>query len=286
MNPELQQILAEHGVVARRAWPALRGTVTRALAAGELEAVLPGVYVEKGAGADWRRRAHAASVRYADATIVGRAAAALGFWRDCQVRDVELSRCTKSVGRPGFAWHRYAVPSPWIVHRAGLRFAHPAWAAVELCTVVGGEALDEALRAGVALGDMWEAHRSMAGRRGAPQRERLLKDSRDEPWSEGERECHRMLRAHRISGWRANVPVSGYVLDVAWKELKLGVEVDGYQFHGGRAAFEADRIRDQRLQAKGWLIMHVTWRQCVDEPEETVRLLRTILRTRRRGIGS
>lgn len=285
MNPRLQQILAEQGVVARRSWPALRGVVARAVATGELEAVLPGVYVEAGASRDWRRRALAASVRHADATIVGRAAAALTFWPGCPVGDVEVSRPTRTAERSGFVWHRYVVPNRWVVHRAGLRFAHPAWAAVELCATLGGEVLDEGLRAGIALGDMWDAHRDMGERKGARPRELLLRDSRDEPWSEGERAYHQMLRAHHISGWHTNVRVSGYLLDVAWKELKVGAEVDGYRFHGDRASFEADRIRDQRLLAKGWIIMHVTWRQCVDEPDETVRLLRGVLGRRQRGLG-
>ncbi|SER74666.1 Very-short-patch-repair endonuclease [Propionibacterium cyclohexanicum] len=283
MNPQLQQILAEHGVVVRRSWPALRSAITRAAAAGELETIMPGVYVEAGASGDWRRRALAACVRHPDATVTGRAAAALSFWPGCQVGDVEVSRRTRTVETRGFSWLRRVVPSEWVVDRGGLRFAHPSWAAVELCSTMGGEPLDEALRAGVKLDDLWEAHRHMGGRRGAPVRELLLRDSRDEPWSEGERACHHLLRSHHIIGWRTNVRVDGYYIDVAWKELKVGLEIDGYRFHSDRAAFEADRIRDQRLQARGWIIMHVTWRQCVESPEETVQLLKRVLRARRLG---
>jgi very-short-patch-repair endonuclease len=45
------------------------------------------------------------------------------------------------------------------------------------------------------------------------------------------------------------------------------VEVDGFAYHAGRAAFERDRARDADLQAAGLRVMRVTWRQLVEEPE-------------------
>lgn len=44
------------------------------------------------------------------------------------------------------------------------------------------------------------------------------------------------------------------------------VEVDGYAFHGDRAAFERDRRRDQLLTAHGLRVIRVTWRQLQSEP--------------------
>jgi very-short-patch-repair endonuclease len=46
----------------------------------------------------------------------------------------------------------------------------------------------------------------------------------------------------------------------------LIVEVDGYDFHKDRAAFERDRRRDQILTAAGYHVIRVTWRQLRDEP--------------------
>jgi very-short-patch-repair endonuclease len=48
------------------------------------------------------------------------------------------------------------------------------------------------------------------------------------------------------------------------------VEVDGYAFHGSRAAFERDRRRDADLQAAGLTVARLTWRRLVDEPEAVV----------------
>jgi very-short-patch-repair endonuclease len=48
------------------------------------------------------------------------------------------------------------------------------------------------------------------------------------------------------------------------------VDVDGYAYHGTRAAFERDRARDAELQAAGYRVIRVTWRQLVDEPEAVI----------------
>jgi very-short-patch-repair endonuclease len=58
-----------------------------------------------------------------------------------------------------------------------------------------------------------------------------------------------------------------YELDVLWRAHALAAEVDGFAYHGGRAAFEQDRKRDADLQAAGLRVMRITWRQLVDEPE-------------------
>ncbi|RLP08616.1 endonuclease domain-containing protein [Propionibacterium australiense] len=111
-------------------------------------------------------------------------------------------------------------------------------------------------------------------------RRALLTDSRDEPWSEGERLLHRLLRSAGLTGWRTNVAVCGFRLDVAWIRFKVAVEVDGYEFHSGRETFESDRLRDQQLQAQGWAVARVTWRQLDENPENVVATVRRILRRR------
>lgn len=51
-----------------------------------------------------------------------------------------------------------------------------------------------------------------------------------------------------------------------WLEYKLVVEVDGYQFHGHRSAFERDRKKDQILIAAGYRVIRFTWLQLKHEP--------------------
>ncbi len=64
--------------------------------------------------------------------------------------------------------------------------------------------------------------------------------------------------------------------DCLWREQRVIVELDGAQAHRTRAAFEADRERDRRLQVAGWTVLRVTWRQ-LDEPAAVIADLRRLL---------
>jgi very-short-patch-repair endonuclease len=59
------------------------------------------------------------------------------------------------------------------------------------------------------------------------------------------------------------------------------VEVDGFAFHNTRAAFERDRASDRALQAAGYVVLRITWRQLVDEPEAVIAAVATALAQRR-----
>ncbi|HET8975822.1 MAG TPA: DUF559 domain-containing protein [Solirubrobacterales bacterium] len=69
-------------------------------------------------------------------------------------------------------------------------------------------------------------------------------------------------------------------VDCAWREPRVVVELDGYQAHGGRLAFERDRRRDRLLAAAGWLTLRVTWEQLRTAPETLSRELRDALALR------
>lgn len=47
-----------------------------------------------------------------------------------------------------------------------------------------------------------------------------------------------------------------YVLDLAWPELRIALEYDGYDTHEGRE--QEDELRDLRLAKRGWLTIRVT----------------------------
>jgi very-short-patch-repair endonuclease len=56
-------------------------------------------------------------------------------------------------------------------------------------------------------------------------------------------------------------------VDAVWPRQRLVVEVDGRTFHASRDAFERDRARDAELQAHGYRVIRVTWRQLSARPE-------------------
>jgi hypothetical protein len=55
------------------------------------------------------------------------------------------------------------------------------------------------------------------------------------------------------------------------------LEIDGWQFHGNRAAFVSDRLRYTRLTAAGWTVLPFAAEVLSDDPEGFVALVRTAL---------
>ncbi|MCZ4090012.1 endonuclease domain-containing protein [Sinorhizobium psoraleae] len=64
------------------------------------------------------------------------------------------------------------------------------------------------------------------------------------------------LRAHRLMGlgFRRQVPIAGYVVDFAYAEHRLIVEIDGSQ-HARAGDIDYDRQRSQRLEEDGWAVL-------------------------------
>jgi len=95
--------------------------------------------------------------------------------------------------------------------------------------------------------------------------------------SPAERELLRLLRRNAIEGYETNARVQGYEVDFLWREQSLILEVDGWDGHSGRTAFERDRLKAARLQAAGLRVMPVTGRQIREDADGVVRRLRAAL---------
>ena len=76
---------------------------------------------------------------------------------------------------------------------------------------------------------------------------------------------------------QTNVIVEGYEVDRVWAEQRLIVELDGHATHATTHAFELDRARDRRLEAAGWCVIRITWRQLENEPDLVEADLRRLL---------
>lgn len=66
--------------------------------------------------------------------------------------------------------------------------------------------------------------------------------------------------------------------DCLWDEQWVIVELDGRETHGTGLAFEKDRERDRLLQAEGWRVIRITWRQLREDAPAVVADLRRVLR--------
>jgi very-short-patch-repair endonuclease len=273
---ELEQHLARHPVLRARDFPELRGSIRTARAAGRLTAVLPGIYARAEVADRLEVRAAAAMACAPDGVIVGTAALALVLPAEVITSVVDVACPTRHVDGAGIRFSRRKCPAAWVVDRPGLRLAHPAMAAIDVAAADGGSAIDLVLRRRLAsLEQLRTAMADVPGRIGNRRRAEVILDSRDEPWSQGERLLHRLLRAGGLTGWRSNHPIAvgpgrTYFADVAFPSVRWLVEVDGWAAHGTRDAFAEDRRRQNLLELAGWRCLRFTWADLVDDPERVL----------------
>jgi very-short-patch-repair endonuclease len=65
-------------------------------------------------------------------------------------------------------------------------------------------------------------------------------------------------------------PIGDLRVDFAWPCHRLIVEVDGFAYHSGRAAYRNDRERNNALQLLGWRLLRFTWEQIMGRPDWVV----------------
>ena len=85
------------------------------------------------------------------------------------------------------------------------------------------------------------------------------------------------VRAHDLPTPVQNVDVLGHEVDALWPADKLIVELDSWEFHGHRAAFERDRTRDTKLMLAGYRTIRVTHLRLDREAEQLAAEIRQLL---------
>ncbi|HET9104406.1 MAG TPA: DUF559 domain-containing protein [Solirubrobacteraceae bacterium] len=84
--------------------------------------------------------------------------------------------------------------------------------------------------------------------------------------SEAERRFLRLIAHADLPRPEVNAHVAGLEVDFIWRSERLVVEIDGYRYHSGRANWEHDHLRDQRLTAAGLRVMRISWHQLTRTP--------------------
>jgi very-short-patch-repair endonuclease len=89
------------------------------------------------------------------------------------------------------------------------------------------------------------------------------------------------LRRHRLPLPRFNdwilLGPKRFQVDCHWPHLHLIVELDGWEGHSSRSAFQDDRSRDRALHAAGFTVVHLTWNQLDVEAAAIASDLRLLL---------
>lgn len=182
---------------------------------------------------------------------------------------------------PGIRVHRVLLPEGAVVALEGLPVTERGRTMLDC---VGLMRRREAITLfDRALQQNWISLRGVAqrlsmepGRHGNTQLRWLL-DHASEGEAVSERRLHDLLRMAAITGWTANVPVLGYSVDVAFEQLRLIIEVDGWAHHSKVERFQSDRQRQNILSNAGWTILRFTWFDLVENPATVVATVRAAL---------
>jgi hypothetical protein len=76
---------------------------------------------------------------------------------------------------------------------------------------------------------------------------------------------------------RMNYVEEGFELDAYWPEFRFAVELDVFETHGSRAAFERDRKRQEDLLLAGIQMTRVTAPRLEREPDEVMKRVSLLL---------
>ena len=182
--------------------------------------------------------------------------------------------------RRGLAVHRSPAEAE-LTRKRGIPVTKPARTLIDLAETAPRRQLeratDEAVRqrltTEVQLGQAIGRH---PGRPGAAKLKALLGDHQTGTTAT-ENEFEELLIGicddFGIARPRCQEPVGPYRPDFLWPDRRLIVEADGWESHGTRKAFEADRRKDAELNALGWTVLRFTHRQMTRDREWVARML-------------
>jgi predicted transcriptional regulator of viral defense system len=283
----------QHGVVARPQLLDLglgRRAIAHRIELGRLHPIHRGVYAV-GHRVLSREGAYMAAVLIAPASAVlsHRSAAALWGIRHSDRADVEITVPRAIRERRAIDAHTATLPADEVTTHNGIPVTTPPRTLLDLAAVLTPTQLERAINEAESrrLGDPLPLAALVARyprRRGVPAIRRLLdaqQVGRHITRSELEIQFLAVLDAHGIPRPQTNARVhlreTSPEIDCLWPAHKVTVELDSYDNHTTRAAFERDRARDRALQAAGYRVLRITWRQLHDEPHGIARQLEPLL---------
>jgi hypothetical protein len=244
--------------------------------------------------ATFRQRVMAATLALPDSVASHETAAALlGFPMIERNRVVVTMPTDSRSSLPGVEVHRSSALGPeWIMAQHGIPTTVPVRTMLDLGASMNRHrlerVLDSALDAGVFdITELVVAFNALAvrGRRGIAKVRPLLEARGDgylAATSELERRFVAFIRRNGLPEPVAQLPMflddrPVGVVDFAYPEARLIVELDGRRGHTQLLDRENDLRRDGKITAHGWRVVRITWRMLHDRPDEVVTNLRRLL---------
>jgi hypothetical protein len=284
---------AQHGNVTRRQLLKIGLThhaICHRLAAARLYRVHRGVYAVGRRPVTWLERA-AAAVLACGPTAVLSHRSALALW--------DLGRwetpfhVTVTAGHPrprGLVVHRYQLAGPDLTTQLAIRATSPARTlldcALELKPAALTRAVNDARHAHILTLDQLHATLARYPLHPGAGALRPHADTTEAPTRSGWEDAFPAFCArHGLPRPRMNTTVCGFEVDAFFEAEKVIVELDSWEFHSSRAAFERDRARDAITTAAGHVTMRLTTGRMRESPDAEAQQLLALLHARRGPSG-
>ncbi len=257
----------QHGVVTTAQLRALgldKDQILYRAKIGRLHRVHHGVYAVGRRRISPRGRWMAAALACGETAVVSHRSAA-SLWGMLPVRREAVEVSVPSYGgrrqRPGIRVHRSATLRPdHVTRHLEIPVTTAARTVSDLGPVTSPQELRLAVRQAETLGLQLGPDTAGDGTR-----------------SELEFLFLGLCKKMRLPMPNVNVRIGPFVADFIWPAEKLIVETDGYRYHRGRAAFEADHERDLALRTLGYDVIHLSYRQVTERPKEAAEAVRHAL---------
>jgi very-short-patch-repair endonuclease len=125
------------------------------------------------------------------------------------------------------------------------------------------------------------------GHRGAERLRKALAIYREPGFyrARSERLLRRLVKRAGLRQPLINTWVDRFEIDVYWEEERFAVEVDGWEAHRTRKAFEDDRLRQEEMKLVGIDMVPISARRIEQHPDEVGRNLALLLQRRRHELG-
>ncbi len=187
--------------------------------------------------------------------------------------------------RRGLVLRRYSMPPDEVRVVRGVRVTSPLWTAFDLARfnshLIGVIAVEKFYRRDLSRAALGRKLDALAGTWGVARARRVFADADTRAESPPESELRLFLRDAGFTDLIPQVDVLelGYRVDLADPGHKIAIEYEG-SYHEDPAQLTRDRIRRNRLQAAGWIVIEVDRRTQWAQREAIVGQLRAAYRLR------
>lgn len=272
--------------------------IARRLEHGRWQVVYPCVYHVGPGSIPWKSRVAAACVWAGEGAVASHATAAHLLHMGAPTGPISITSARRINSDHGIEVHfDPSMADERKVQAEGISVTPPDRTILDLCSALSrkeavalveravrrGRVSLDALARRVERGQGADARRA----RGAPALAWVLCNRFAKGVTDSELESMfiKFARRYRLPAVHHHVVYDGArriaELDFAYVEERINVEVDGDAFHADAVSSGADKWRDAKLAALGWVVIRVTYWQLVSAPTEVFDRIRRAVETRR-----